>query len=184
MNKSRLYFVALIPPEPILSEVKGFKEQVATTYNSKAALRSPAHITLHMPFQYREDREEKLWNVFQNFVTTASPFEILQDGFGCFEPRVIYVNVEKSAELDSLRSDLVKTMRRELNLDNADYKNLPFHPHMTIAFRDLKKTVFPEAWGNFEKLPFKATWKCHSFCLLKHTGKIWLPHKEFIFQKK
>lgn len=177
----RLYFVALIPPEPVRSGVWKLKEEVLANYGSKAALKSPAHITLHMPFTFRVDREDKIINCLKTAVQGLESFEINHDGFGCFEPRVIYVNVEKTEALEEIKASVVRQMRLDLKLQNADYKNLPFHPHMTIAFRDLKKAVFQEAWPNYEKRKYEASWKCQSVCVLKHTGKDWAVLEEIGF---
>ena len=179
-NKA-LYFVALIPKEPIRSEIQNLKLDVWEKFNSKGALRSPAHITLHMPFQYREEKQDEIFQCLDQFSINRTPFEITQNGFGCFEPRVIFVNVEKSDSLQELRNDLVKHMRLSLKLENADYKNQGFHPHMTIAFRDLKKAVFPIAWKHFKNQKIEYSWECHSIFLLKHTGKEWEIFREFDF---
>lgn len=177
----RLYFVALIPPEPIKSEVWQMKEEVKSKYGSKAALKSPAHITLHMPFTFRVDREYQIIHCLQEAVTGIPSIQIKHDGFGCFEPRVIYVNVEKTAPLENLKKNVVKQMRLNLKLQNADYKNLPFHPHMTIAFRDLKKATFQEAWPEYRQRSYEANWECGTVCLLKHTGKDWAVLEEVVF---
>ena len=39
------------------------KQEFANRFNSKAALRSPPHITLHMPFKWKEEKEVKLIDV-------------------------------------------------------------------------------------------------------------------------
>lgn len=182
-KNAKLYFVALIPPEEVFQEVMALKHEVAERFKSRAALRSPPHITLHMPFQYREDREEHLFTFFSAIADQQKgPLPIRHQGFGCFEPRVIYVNVTKTEDLEALRQHLITQMRRVLKLENADYKNQGFHPHMTIAFRDLKKAAFHEAWNHFETQPFEKHWQCGSFFLLKHTGKVWDPYKEFVFK--
>ncbi|WP_421892039.1 2'-5' RNA ligase family protein [Marinoscillum sp.] len=177
----RLYFVALIPPEPVKSEVWQMKEEVKSKYGPKAALKSPAHITLHMPFTFRVDREDQIINCLTAAVRNTTPIEINHNGFGCFDPRVIYINVEKTAPLDELKKKVVKQMRLDLKLQNADYKNLPFHPHMTIAFRDLKKPLFQEVWPEYEQRAYQASWECASVCLLKHTGKDWAVLEEIAF---
>jgi 2'-5' RNA ligase len=54
----QLYFIALIPPEPFFSEVLGLKNEVKDRFNSKAALNSPPHVTLHMPFRFKERNDQ------------------------------------------------------------------------------------------------------------------------------
>lgn len=178
-----LYFVALVPPEPLFTAVKKLKEEVRDRFGSKAALRSPPHITLHMPFPFREDRQEHIVHLLEWFALNQQSFLVRHHGMGAFEPRVIFVNVDLSGELAVLRHGLVNTMRRALKLENADYKNQGFHPHMTIAFRDLRKPLFREAWRQYQHLPFEAEWHCHSLCLMKHDGEQWQQYRTFTFGK-
>jgi len=177
MPKKNLYFIAIIPEEPVRTEVQELKENAAQLWGSKAALKSPPHITLHMPFQWRDDREEILVNTLQSFENSPSPFEVKLHDFGFFEPRVVYVNVMESVVLRELQKHLSTHVRRELNVLNADYKDRGFHPHMTIAFRDLKKSLFPEIKDYYQSQTFDTTFNYNGFTLLKHDGKSWQEFK-------
>lgn len=152
---------------------------MANQFGSKAALNSPPHVTLHMPFQYRKDREVRIVEAVQKIQLPS--FLVNHKGFGAFEPRVIFVNVDDSNSLHALRNQTVKICRSNLNLENADYRNQGFHPHMTIAFRDLKKSMFLEAWNIYEKQTFLAEWECNSLWLLKHNGQSWDAYREIFF---
>ena len=46
------YFIALIPPEPLFTQIHQLKIYCSEAFGSKAALRSPPHLTLHMPFEW------------------------------------------------------------------------------------------------------------------------------------
>ena len=76
MADKNLFFIALIPPEPIKSEVMAFKKEMEEKFDSKAALRSPPHITLHMPFQWREDREGLLKDKLGEFRFNGFPIDL------------------------------------------------------------------------------------------------------------
>jgi 2'-5' RNA ligase len=167
--KENKYFIAIVPPEPIAGEIYKIKEYVRDQYNSKGSLNSPTHITLHMPFEW--ENEEKLVNTLQE--VRFDPFEIELCDFGCFEPRVIFVSVKESKDLHSLQQKVTSTCRRELNILNAQYRDHPFHPHVTIAFRDLKKPMFEAAWNEFKNRKYSATFECSRLSLMKHDGKFW-----------
>jgi 2'-5' RNA ligase len=152
-------------------EVLMLKEHFRDQYKSKASLNSPAHITLHMPFEWNSAKEEELVTTFKEF--SIDPFEIQLQGFGCFEPRVIFVNVIRNLQLDECHKRLTDFCKRELNLFNAGFRDLPFHPHVTIAFRDLKKSAFETAWNEFKSKPYQASFECRKATLLKHDGRIW-----------
>lgn len=163
------YLIAILPPEPIASEIYKLKEHFRDKYNSKASLNSPPHITLHMPFEF--SNEEKLLTNFKN--TFITPFKIELKDFGCFEPRVIFIAVSKSSELESAQRNVMDFCKQELNVFNADYKNQPFHPHITLAFRDLKKPMFKESWNEFKDKTYSASFTCSKISLLRHDGKFW-----------
>ena len=61
----RKFFIAIVPPEPLLSEIQDIKQSIFEKHNVKGALRSPGHITLHMPFSWEEEKEEKLISSLQ-----------------------------------------------------------------------------------------------------------------------
>ena len=176
-----LYFIAILPPLPIRNEIKLLKEYFRDTYQSKAALNSPPHITLHMPFQWKETKDKKLISALKKFGAGKSAIEIQLNGFACFAPRVIYLNVMESEPLCLLQSDLHKFCKTELNLFNAQYRDMPFHPHITLAFRDLKKDKFEKAWGEFKERKFSGDFIADKITLLKHDGKVWNPHCEIDF---
>lgn len=172
MNES-LYFLAIIPPQPIHDEVMAFKHKVLERFNSKAALRSPPHITLHMPFKWKDKKDDLLVQKLAEFQFGAYPFELELQNFDFFPPKVVFVDVVKNEPLTLLQKALIKHVRKELNILNADYKDKPFHPHMTIAFRDLKKNRFQEAYEYFSSQEYKAAFEVSGFHLLKHDGNRW-----------
>lgn len=175
----KLYFVAIVPPSPIYEEAFEQKVYFKTKYNSKASLNSPPHITLHMPFKWKESDEAHLANHLETFAQERPPITIQLKGFSSFPPKVIFINVEISAELRGLQKDLERYFKRELNLFNAKYKDLPFHPHLTLAFRDLKKPNYQKAWEEFIGKNYEATFMADRIALLKHSGAIWEVFRQF-----
>ncbi|MBA4058528.1 MAG: 2'-5' RNA ligase, partial [Marivirga sp.] len=121
-TKEKLYFIAIIPPAPIYEEALEQKEYFKTHYNSKASLNSPPHITLHMPFKWREKDEKKLEQQLQEFSKAQRPVNIKLDNFSSFPPRVIFINVVMNQELENLQKNLQRYCKKALNLFNANYK--------------------------------------------------------------
>ena len=171
--KDSLYFIAVVPNEGVSSEVESFKKEVAEKFGSNHALRSPPHITLHMPFKWKNHKELVMLDLIGNLNDEITPFQIELNGFDFFEPRVVFVNVEENKELENLQSKVVRECRKKLNLDNANYKDRPFHPHMTIGFRDLKKPAFYQAKAYYENKTYFAQFELKKITLLKHDGKKW-----------
>lgn len=181
-EKNKRYFIALIPPPPVYQELQALKEYFRDAYSSKAALRSPPHITLHMPFLWDEAKEHRLTSRLADFGRRQDPVKVCLDNFSCFAPRVIFVAVTESDALSRLQKELHSFCKRELDIFNANYRDKPFHPHLTLAFRDLKKDRFVPAWKEFENREFKAEFMADKIALLKHNGKNWEVLSQVLLQ--
>lgn len=175
------YFLAVIPPAPLNDTLHKLKVYFHETYQTKAALKSPPHLTLHMPFEWKTDKEDHLLDTLQSFAAGRTNFEITLTGFGAFAPRVIYAAVQDNEPLKTLQLDLHRFCKAELNLFNAQYQDQPFHPHFTLAFRDLKKPQFVKAWEEFRDKPFSAHFEVNRLVVLKHDGKVWQPYVDCCF---
>lgn len=93
---------------------------------------------------------------------------------------MVFIDVVPCELLNRLRHLLTQHIKLNLNIFNEANSSRAFHPHDTIAFRDLKKTAFYEMMGETQNKTYSAT-IIYLFFLLKHTGKVWLPFKEFKF---
>jgi 2'-5' RNA ligase len=176
---SHRYFIAIIPPEPIFSEAQRLKEHCKEIYHSKASLNSPPHITLHMPFLWKEKKEIVLTERLTIFASTQRLFDLRIKNFNAFSPRVIYMDVVASEGLSLFQKELERFCKRSFQLFNANRLDHAYHPHITLAFRDLKKDQFALAWNEFNSKKFEATCTVDKFALLKHNGSVWNVLTEF-----
>ena len=177
-DKNR-YFIAIIPPSPLYEQALELKHYFRDHHQTKAALNSPPHITLHMPFEWKSQKEVQLVEQLDKFSSGMAPATIELKNFDCFSPRTIFIGTIPSPELLALQRTLQKFCKMELGLFNADYRDLPFHPHLTVAFRDLKKQVFAKAWAEFKDKQFEGKFVADQISLLKHDGKKWYVLKSF-----
>ncbi|MBS1680915.1 MAG: 2'-5' RNA ligase family protein [Bacteroidetes bacterium] len=175
------YFVAIVPPSPVYENIIELKNYFRENYSSKAALNSPPHITLHMPFLWKEQKESFLVGALNDFSKGKNIFSLQLFGFGVFAPRVVFIDVKKNEWLQGLQQELHRFFKIELNLFNARYKDLPFHPHITLAFRDLKKPAFVKAWNEFREKEWEGNFEVNQITLLKHDGGLWQPLHHFHF---
>ena len=176
------YFIAIVPPESILSSITAIKMELFENHGSKGALRSPAHITLHMPFSWDDEREEKLITHLQSFQFNQS-VDIELKNYNCFEPRVIFISVSENEGLNELQRKLVQHCKKNLQLFNQADDRRGFHPHVTVAFRDLKKPVFYAIWEAYKDKNFQAQFTCHHICLMKQVNDKWDVYKTVEFRK-
>lgn len=182
MQTKTKYLIAVIPPEPIYSDISEFKNTISNQYNSKGSLNSPPHITLHMPFEFSDKKLDLLYYSLSEIANKSGRFEVVLNNFGFFEPRVVFVAIEKNEPLADLHFLIKEQVKLKHFIFNANYRDrIDFKPHITIAFRDLKKEQFFLAKTGFEKKEFKKSFTVNSFYLLEKKDKIWEVKKEFTF---
>ena len=174
-----LYFLAVLPPEEIRVEIEHLKEEMRKRFNAEHALRLPAHITLISPFKIKEEREMQLLQTLEIFAATRNPFHVWLSGFGHFDSRVLYVKVEEQQKLIDLQRELKKNLSAIPEIkDERD-----FHPHITLATRDLHEGVFPEARKFLSSRDYESRFQVNSISLFKHEGQDWEKIMDFSFQK-
>ena len=167
-----MYFIALVAPEEINEKLLKWKHFMKDRFGCTAALKSPAHITLVAPFWMQPELELDLQNSIHKFSVQQKSFAVQLHNFSAFKPRVIYVEVVKSTDIDFLQNSFTDYLLLQNNYPiNTD--NRPFHAHVTIATRDLHKKAFYEAWEIFSRKEYKAEWKIDSISLLRHNKKNW-----------
>lgn len=170
-TRSNLYFIAIIPPEPIYSEVKEFQQHIADTYHSKEALKAPSHITVIPPFQIDASREAELIRFTDSFASNYGKFELSVEGFGSFGVGVIYAAFEKNELLRKLQKELSLLFYKKFKVEKGPSSR--FTPHMTVAYHDLTPLIFPLAWSEFQNKLYRRKWILHDICLLRHNFKAW-----------
>jgi len=169
---AKMYFIALVLPAGVNDEILRWKQFMKERFQCLVALRSPAHVTLVPPFWMNSDLENELKEAISRFSKRQVPFEINLENFAAFKPRVIYVDVLPSSHLQAMREQLTEYLIAPA-LFPVRKDDRPFHPHVTIATRDLHKKAFYEAWDIFKKEPYKASCNINGISLLKHNQKNW-----------
>lgn len=179
--KDPIFFLAVLPPQEIAKEITGFKKYAAEHFESSHSLKSPPHVTIFPPFRWKESELYKLEKQIKIVVKATEPFYVQLENFSCFSPKVIYVDVHKSEELKDLNKALKIRFLQELGL--SDKSPHPFTPHMTIAFKDLKRPFFLRAWAHYSQLRYERIFKTEKLVMLKHNGAYWEVFKSFPFVK-
>jgi 2'-5' RNA ligase len=179
MTQKSLYFIAVVIPEPVRTEVRAFQEYTSEHFHSKAALHIPPHITLVPPFWVKDHQRVLITQALEGVCNTQEYFEVSINGFGSFGNRVIYLHVLSIAALGALAADLHKALHSK-GLDvNTESRN--YHPHITVAYKDLGSEVFDEAFAHFRHVQFSGTFKAENLTLLRHQHGKWHASEEFGF---
>ncbi|MEX0721417.1 MAG: 2'-5' RNA ligase family protein [Balneolaceae bacterium] len=181
-HDQKLYFISLIPPSPLRDEIQKLKYYVRDKYNSSRSLNAPPHITLLAPFKLSGAKEE-LSDMLDRFSSKWRSFKISFNHFSVFSPRVIFIDVEKSKELLQIQKHLENMARSNPDIFSYNYDEREYHPHLTLAFRDLSKADFYKAWDEFKHKKFEADFLTEKMSLLKHNGEQWKVVEEFDFSR-
>ncbi|GAB3166580.1 2'-5' RNA ligase family protein [Telluribacter humicola] len=172
-----LYFVALLPDEPIQQEVTQFKQVAAEQFNSRHAMKSPPHITIIPPFKLSAEEVPTLRETMATAASRLAPFPVQLKGFDRFGQRVIFVDVVMDEALRNCYQVTAEAFHQQLGIKPDDR---PFLAHMTVAFKDLHRKVFGNAWAYFSQQSYERTFNVQSLTLLKHNGR-WEVEKEQAF---
>jgi 2'-5' RNA ligase len=167
-----MYFIAIVLPEEINQSVLKLKHLMLEKFGCKVGLKSPAHITIIPPYWMTEDLEQPLLQDMDFLSKTIPAFSLTLSRFSAFKPRTIFIDVPVPESLAFVKKTTERFFKTHTHY-KAKIDNRPFHPHITIATRDLHKKAFAEAWPLFENKPFAATFEATGLSVLRHNKKDW-----------
>jgi 2'-5' RNA ligase len=179
MNKQQ-YMFAIMPPTELGMMINEIRQQFAIKYHCKAALKPPVHITVIPPFHTFPEREPEIIKEFSASASGIHPFDIELSGYGIFSRKgVVFMNVILSGELKGFQAIANQRFTMILPGLNRD-TGRPYHPHITIGYRDIPKELFRQAAEEYLDKSFEESFSCDRFFLWRHDGKAWQVHHEFI----
>jgi 2'-5' RNA ligase len=174
------FFIALLPPQPVQAYANEVIQELSDryqTYTSKA----PPHVTLQAPFQWPLEQLPMLSQCLQSVAEQQPSVSVSLSGFGAFAPRVLYINVLKTADLLSLQANLATALETALEIVDPKSKQRPFSPHLTVASRNVTSQTFKRAWAELQSRAVTFDFVCDRLTLLIHNGSQWQIHTEFPF---
>lgn len=175
--RNAIYFVAVLPPKEIGKEIKIFQNYAASYFEAEHALNSPPHITVFPPFRWNEEEEYKLIESVEDLANNNNSFYIQLENFDNFAPKVIYIKVKENGELKKLHLNTLSKMYTSFELENKSPHT--YTPHITVAFRDLKRNFFLKAWSHFATTNYERAFNVEKLALLKHEDQKWNIVGEF-----
>ena len=170
-----LYFIALIPHRELREKITTFKQDFANRFNSKKALKIFPHITLKAPFKFSPGMHGELLRWFNDLHLLQNQFIIQLKNFGAFDNKrnpVVFVQPVVTKELQSFQQQLISSFNSVFP-GNIHPTDLDFHPHMTIAYRDLSPEMFKQAWNEYKQKSFDETFEVDAVYLLQHDSINW-----------
>jgi 2'-5' RNA ligase len=178
---SILKLIAIVPPEPILSEVRKEQEYIAQQWGPSHALRTPPHITIIPPLSLTSAEVGLLYGMAYAIASQTEKFQIELKGYGSFRPRVVYIHPVVPPALEKLNAIWQQALRLKMPHVLEKYPERPYHPHMTLAHKDVKRDQFDLIWQHYERKKYYTSFPVDHFCILQHTGQGWeVEHRYFL----
>src|SRR5690606_2235934 len=108
------------------------------------------------------------------------PFPVTLENYYVFRNRnpVLYIDVAGNDLLTLFYKDLDRKMRSILPAVDI-MKFGSFHPHITVAFKDLSQAMFVHAEREFRTRKFFSTFVADKLYFWKHNGKTWDVQEAF-----
>ena len=167
----QMFFTAIVLPNNLNEKILSYKKWVQEKYGCRVGMKSPAHITLLPPFWTEPANEERLKQELQVVCNSFPSFVVETNNFSAFKPRTLFIAVKENERLNQLKK-MTDNYFRGTNY-GVKIDGRPFHPHITIATRDLHKKDFTDAWPHFENKKFEEGFEAAGISLLKHNGRTW-----------
>lgn len=178
-----LYLTAILPPAELSEQIDDIRKELSERYKIYAALKPPVHITLYRPLNIEQSFESALISLLKPVGFNHYPFTQELLNFNCFNIQTLFVSVVKNPLLSALQKDVAAVFNKN-KIDPKEVKgNTSFHPHITIAYRDISPEIFPQIWDEIKNRKFKRSFRVDHFSLLKHDGRKWQGFKEFALSK-
>jgi 2'-5' RNA ligase len=183
--KTSLYYIAIIIPEPLQSEITALKTAIHQRFGAKIALKSPAHITLFPPFRWEITNEKALKTAIDAFAfsffekrgppeeESGQAIRINLKNFGFFRKSTVFIQPETNESLSILRGSLLDYLSMHINLRDEKDAARPFHPHITLVNRDISETDFDLIWGEYARKTFEADFSVDTISLLRKGEERW-----------
>lgn len=168
-----LYFIALVAPAEIDRVTLNWKKDLQNRYGCAVALKSPAHITLIPPYNMHPDLEPEVLGFLRQFTGNHSTLPFSVNGFGHFGHRTIFLAVEINPELQQLYAQLRHAFTNQFPGLHLQLHN-DFHPHITIANRDIPREAFSEILSRFQQLEYHAAGRFDAITLLRLEQGRWV----------
>ncbi|GAA3947696.1 2'-5' RNA ligase family protein [Hymenobacter algoricola] len=172
-----LYLVALLPPEPVFSQIWALKQEVHARTGSRNAVRLPPHLTLLPPMRQPAEFEAACCRALGGFAATQRPFLVGVQDFAWFGDRTLFVRVSEAAAVRHLHVALLSWCATHLPAVPPETR--PFTPHLTLATRDLPAAQVPALQQEFASRTFAATFAVTSITLFRHDGQQWVSRETF-----
>lgn len=173
-----LYFIALVFPEAISFKIQEIKNVFSERFGTKHGMSTMPHITIVPPLRMSESEVRGSKEFLSDSVKEFSPFDIHLDGFSHFKEKVIFVRVLQNEIIELIHQEVASYFSKAFGIGTQK-----FHPHITIANRDLKPDSFQEYFEFISNIKVDDKFTCNSISLLVHKSGKWEVDSTFLLEQ-
>ena len=173
-----LFFLALLPPQEIRDELREWQHWTAKNFQVRSPLLSPPHVTIYPPVRWPLAALAAWKNSLKDFASNHAEFSVTVEGFNHFDKEVIFAHVEQSPPIMDFQKSFIRYWTESLGAKSPKHAN-SYHPHITLAFRNLTPVSFTGIWEKFGSLPYTRQFNAKEMVLLKHQTTGWEIEERF-----
>lgn len=176
------YFLAILPPDQISSEIISFQKEIESHYGSVHAQKTPPHITVIPPFTCEPEKLSEFIGSLAVFLKDKLTNGIIVElsSFQRFENRTLFVDVAKNEAFERFCKRLKLFFNQQRIVKQRIEKHF-FVPHITIANKDIKKRDFNAAWKSFKTREYQRVFNLKTLVVLKLEENKWVVLHEVKF---
>lgn len=160
-------------------EVQGLfgelQKNVVDALGATPPLHAVPHITLKLGFDVTA--MEPFERYVDELARDVAPFEIRVGGVDFFDEGVVFLDVERSPELDALRHRIVSDLSKRHGVQPYPLEGDVFRYHVTIAY-GLSTADLDRARRSLSRATEPHRFALQTLGLLTHDGDRWTTHKQ------
>jgi len=173
--------IGIIPPEDYSLFVRKQEIYLSKKYNTIVGLLQPPHVTIKWPFEINDIQPFEKY--CEDLSKEIQPFEIKINGYGFFDPKVIFLKVEKNQNLINIHLKILKDLKEKFEIEKNKYEGAEPQFHTTLAYEDISEENFHKAKKELKKAEQpKLSFIFDSLGLFRFTGEEWIIHKNYNIQ--
>lgn len=178
MDEKTQIGIAILPPEEYSVFVRQQEVALAKKYNTVQGLLQPPHITIKWPFSV--EKLEPFERYCESLAKEMLPFEIGINGYGFFEPKVIFLKVSQNERLVGLHLKIISELKERYEIGPNAYEGKNQIFHTTLAYEDISEENFYRAKRELEgSAQPKISFTFDSIGLFRFNGAEWTVHKRY-----
>jgi 2'-5' RNA ligase len=179
-----LKLIAIVPPEPVFTDIRKEQEYIAETWGPKHALRTPPHLTIVPPLSLTSGEMGWLFGMASALAATFYPFRLELKDYNSFKPRVVFIQPIVPKELYDLYELWHQALMVKMPHVLDRYPDRPYNPHVTLAHKDVTHPQFDKIWNYYSGKKYRKSFQVDHFCILSYHEHGWEVERKYYFTEE